>query len=152
MSQYYRLIFSRIPIRSNRAKCGDGCSINCRKQSSLLMGTDTGYRNQTWTVPYVRSKVKLSQCFSWLGTTPWRRIGEVELYLHSLFDLGTRWRWVVSFTPRPLYPQGKSPWYPLYRRLGGPQSRSGHDGKEKNSQPPPGIDPRTPIVQPTAGN
>jgi hypothetical protein len=28
---------------------------------------------------------------------------------------------VVSFTPRPLYPQGKSPWYPLDRRLGGPQ-------------------------------
>jgi hypothetical protein len=24
---------------------------------------------------------------------------------------------VVSFTPRPLYPQGKSPWYPLDRRL-----------------------------------
>jgi hypothetical protein len=24
---------------------------------------------------------------------------------------------VVSFTSRPVYPQGKSPWYPLYRRL-----------------------------------
>jgi hypothetical protein len=33
-------------------------------------------------------------------------------------------------------PQGKSPWYPLDRRLGGPQNRSGRDG-EKNSQPPP---------------
>jgi hypothetical protein len=40
-------------------------------------------------------------------------------------DLGTRWRWVVSFTLRPLYPQGKSPWYPLDRRLCGSQSRSG---------------------------
>jgi len=37
---------------------------------------------------------------------------------------------VVSFTPRPLYPQGKSPWYPLDRRLGGPQSCSGHGGEE----------------------
>jgi hypothetical protein len=46
---------------------------------------------------------------------------EVKVYLHSFFDLGTRWRWVVSFTPRPLYPQGKSPWYPLDRRLGGPR-------------------------------
>jgi hypothetical protein len=46
--------------------------------------------------------------------------------LHSFFDLGTRWRWVVSFTTRPLYPQGKSPWYPFNGRLGGPQSRSGH--------------------------
>jgi hypothetical protein len=40
------------------------------------------------------------------------------------FDLGTSWRWVVSFTPRPLYPRGKSPRYPLDRRLGGPQGRS----------------------------
>jgi hypothetical protein len=30
-----------------------------------------------------------------------------------ILDLGTRWRWVVSFTPRLLYPQGKSPWFPL---------------------------------------
>jgi hypothetical protein len=29
---------------------------------------------------------------------------------------------VVSFTPRPLYPQEKSSWYPLDRRLGGLQN------------------------------
>jgi hypothetical protein len=51
-----------------------------------------------------------------------------------ILDLGTRWRWDVSFTPRPLYPQGKSPWYPFDRRLGGPQSRSGRGGEERNSQ------------------
>jgi hypothetical protein len=28
-------------------------------------------------------------------------------------DLRARWRWVVSFTPRPLYPQGKSPPVPI---------------------------------------
>jgi hypothetical protein len=38
-------------------------------------------------------------------------------------------------------PQGKSPWYPLDRRLGGPQNRFGRGGEEKNSQPPPGIEP-----------
>jgi len=27
-----------------------------------------------------------------------------------ILELDTRWRWVVSFTPRSLYPQGKSPW------------------------------------------
>jgi hypothetical protein len=32
---------------------------------------------------------------------------------------------VVSFTPRSLYPRGKSSWYPLDRRLGEPQSRYG---------------------------
>jgi hypothetical protein len=31
-----------------------------------------------------------------------------------------------------------SPWHPLVR-LGGPQSRSGLGGEEKNSQIPPGI-------------
>jgi hypothetical protein len=55
-----------------------------------------------------------------------------------ILDLGTRCRWVVSFTPRPLYLKGKSRWYPLNRRLGGPQSRSGCSGEEKNFQPLPG--------------
>jgi hypothetical protein len=43
-------------------------------------------------------------------------------------------------------PQGKSPWYPLDRRLGGPYSRSGRGGEEKNSQILPEIDPL--IIQP----
>jgi hypothetical protein len=59
-------------------------------------------------------------------------------------NLGTRWRWVVSLTPLPLYPRGKSSWYPLDRRLGGPQSRPGRGGKEKNSQPPSAIEPWNP--------
>jgi hypothetical protein len=62
-----------------------------------------------------------------------------------ILDLGTRWRSVVSFTPRPLYFQGNNPWYPIDRRLGGPQSRSGQGG-EKNSQPLPGLEPQ--IIQP----
>jgi hypothetical protein len=51
---------------------------------------------------------------------------------------------VVSFTARPLYPQGKSPWYPSDRRLGGPRCRYRRSGEEKNSQPPPGIEPYIP--------
>jgi hypothetical protein len=66
--------------------------------------------------------------------------------LHSFFKHGTRWSWVVGFTPLPLYHQGKSPWHPLDRRLGGPQSRSGRGGEEKNSQPLPGFEP--PVIQP----
>jgi hypothetical protein len=45
---------------------------------------------------------------------------------------------MVSFTPLPVYPQEKSPRYPLDRRLGGPQSLSGYGDEEKNSQPLPG--------------
>jgi hypothetical protein len=66
----------------------------------------------------------------------------------QILDLCTRWMWAVSFTPGPLYPQGKSPRYPLNRRLGGPQSRSGRGGEEKNSQPLPGFE--APIIQPVA--
>jgi hypothetical protein len=47
------------------------------------------------------------------------------------WPLGTSCRWVISFTPRPLYPQRKSPLYPLDRRLGGPQSQSGRRGEDK---------------------
>jgi hypothetical protein len=41
-----------------------------------------------------------------------------RIYPHFL-DLGSSWRWVVSFTPRTLYPR-----YTLARRLGEPQGRS----------------------------
>jgi hypothetical protein len=44
--------------------------------------------------------------------------GSVGIALRILV-LGTKLKWVVSFTPQPLYPQGKSPLYPLVRRLGG---------------------------------
>jgi hypothetical protein len=60
--------------------------------------------------------------------------------LHAFFDLGTRWKWVVSFMPWLLYPQRQSPWYPLDRRLGGPQSWSGYGVEEKNTQPPLGFE------------
>jgi len=86
-------------------------------------------RNLLWEVK--------SLCFNWaphhegvLGN------GIAPRILH----LVTRRRWVVSFMPRPLYPQGKSPWYPLDERLGGPQSRSGRSGEEKNSPPLSGIE------------
>jgi hypothetical protein len=84
-------------------------------------------------------KVKLSLCLTkhHAMKTYWG-IGGIATRIP---DLGTRWKWVVSFTPRPLYPKGKNPWYPWDRTLGGPQSRSGRAGEEKNSQPLPGIEP-----------
>jgi len=73
-----------------------------------------------------RIEEKVSLCFNW---APCHEgiLGGMEVQLHSFFDLGITWRWVVSFTPWPLNPQGKGPWYPLDRKLGGPQSQSGHD-------------------------
>jgi hypothetical protein len=60
--------------------------------------------------------------------TPWWRLGGEEVssysFLSSALDGG---EWSASRLGRALFP-GKDPRYPLYRRLGGPQSRSGHRG------------------------
>jgi hypothetical protein len=45
---------------------------------------------------------------------------------------------------------GRFPRYPLDRRLGGPQSRSGRCGEEKNLLPLPGIELRPPSPLPVA--
>ena len=59
-------------------------------------------------------------------------------------DHRTRRGWGVSITPRPLLCPGKTQ-YPLYRRLGGPQGRS---GQVRKISPQPGFNPWTaqPIV------
>jgi len=50
------------------------------------------------------------------------RIGGEEVYLQALFDLISRWRLAVSFTPRPHHPQGKSPWFPWDRSWVSPRT------------------------------
>jgi hypothetical protein len=69
------------------------------------------------------------------------------IYSATIPDFDTRWRWVVSVTPRPVYSRGNRPQCSLVRRLGGPLSRSGLYGEEKNSSPATN---RTPVVQPIA--
>jgi hypothetical protein len=50
----------------------------------------------------------------------------------SDINLGTRWRWVVRFTPRPLYPQRNSLQHSFHRIHGGSQSWAGHCSENKN--------------------
>jgi hypothetical protein len=83
-------------------------------------------------------KIKLSLCFNW---TPRHKDILVEWRYsatHSLTSALDGGEWLTS-RPGRFTPQENSPWYPLDRRLGGPQSRSGGGGEEKNSQPPPGM-------------
>jgi hypothetical protein len=68
-------------------------------------------------------------------------------YSSTILDLGTRCKWVVSFTLLPLYSRGNRPRHPLDRKLGGPQSRSGRCEEDKNL-PPAGNTTRS--VQPVA--
>jgi hypothetical protein len=62
-------------------------------------------------------EIKLSLCLTkdHAMTTYWR----VEVITPRIIDFGTTWKWVFSFTRRPLYTQGKSSRYSLDRRLGG---------------------------------
>jgi hypothetical protein len=48
---------------------------------------------------------------------------------------------MVSFTARPLYHREKRAQYPLDKRLGGPQSKSGQYREEKHLVPLLGIEP-----------
>jgi hypothetical protein len=66
-------------------------------------------------------------------------------YSFTILYLGTGWKRVVSFTPRPLYARGKIPPYALDRRLGGTHNQSGFYGEEKNLVL---AENRTPTVQP----
>jgi hypothetical protein len=62
---------------------------------------------------------------------PPRRTRE-SMYSSTILHFGNRLRWVASFTPRPLYPWGKSHRPPMNMRLDGFQSRSRRRGEEKN--------------------
>jgi len=48
-----------------------------------------------------------------------------------ILNLDIRWKSAVSLTPQALYHSGRSLWYSLSRRLGGPQTCSGHSIKQK---------------------
>jgi hypothetical protein len=65
-------------------------------------------------------------------------------------DLGTSWRWVVNFTPRPLYPRGKSPRYSLDRRLRGPSGPVWTIWRRENSWPYRKSNSDPSVVQPVA--
>ena len=66
------------------------------------------------------------------GHTDHRRSRSIDLPFH---DHSTRRGWGVSVTPRPLFTPVKTR-YQLYRRLGGPQGRS---GQVQKISPPTGI-------------
>jgi hypothetical protein len=54
-----------------------------------------------------------------------------EIQLLLILDLGIRWDDLSASHPGCALLTGKDPRYPLDRRLGGPQSRSGHRGWRK---------------------
>jgi hypothetical protein len=53
--------------------------------------------------------------------TAWRHLGCGGV-APLIINVGTRWNWMVSCTPRPLHSRGDGLRYPLNRRLAGPQT------------------------------
>jgi hypothetical protein len=64
----------------------------------------------------------------------------MKTYSSRILDLCTRWRWLVSFTDRPLYPLRNGTRYPMDMGLNGPQNWSGRWGEENNFLPLCGIE------------
>ena len=84
----------------------------------LLNGEIRAVCSDMHTNVYIKVMVKWSRYRPGVA----QRVGRgIALLFH---DHGTRRGWVVSSTPRPHFTPGK-PRYPFYRRLGGPQGRSG---------------------------
>jgi len=106
---------------------------------------NVSFSRRNWMISHNhRQKGKVHPC---TGTkalyrpyVPYGNRGIALLFL----DHGTRRGEGSASRPGRTLPPGKTR-YPLYRRLDGPQGRSGHVRK---ISPPPGFDPRT--VQPVA--
>jgi hypothetical protein len=81
-------------------------------------------------MPHIQILFELNQ----LSTTPWGRVGKWK-YSSTTLNLGTRCRWMVSFTLRPLYCRGRSPRYVFCRNLRGHQSRLDAVGNRNISWP-----------------
>jgi len=77
-----------------------------------------------------KSKRKVVLCLTkYHAVKTYRRSGGIGPHI---LNLGTTLKWVFSFPLRPLNPRVKAPLpYPLNRRLGGPQSRSGQGSGKK---------------------
>jgi hypothetical protein len=74
-------------------------------------------------------------------------LGGEELQLLLILDLGTRWGWVVSVTPRPRFAPGKGPRVPIVQEAGWAPEPVWTQRLEENSLPLLGIEPCRPVFQ-----
>jgi hypothetical protein len=94
----------------------------------------------------LRNEVKVK-----LSTTPWRRIGRVEVQIREFFDLGTRYRWSASCPVLFTFREGA----PCTHWIGGwvgPRADLDTVSKIKTSSPLWDSNPDHPIVQPVVSH
>jgi hypothetical protein len=75
----------------------------------LLWSLDEGGSTHLWNdgLRNIILVLKLKKRVKQSHYTPWRRLGGEDVYLLLIHDLGTRWGWVVSVTPRPRFTPGE---------------------------------------------
>jgi hypothetical protein len=135
--QLEHIYFNHSISKCMKALCHSGCV------SSL---TRLLYLNHRQILIKLRTNIPLeitpplqSWCSVWLRNNSYSKGKAVPLHTmeaqeerrYSSYSFSTSALDGVSgqcHVPAALYPRGDDPWYPLCRRLGGPQSRSGHRG------------------------
>jgi hypothetical protein len=75
-----------------------------------------------------QKKGKIFTVLKKLTITPWRHMGK-WMYSSSILNLSLSWRWVVSITPRRIYPEERDPDTQWLGRWMGP--RAGLDAVKK---------------------
>lgn len=95
--------------------------------------------NKTWNIK-LKNKV--------VSVHDMKAYGEVRSIHAVIFNIHTRWGWVVIFKTRSLYTWGQIPRYPWKRRFGVLHSRSGLFGGEKNIRPSQQLNHDPSAVQP----
>jgi hypothetical protein len=97
---------------------------------------------QSWHGHRVKNKVKQSSPTTGHADASGERYSSYSFLTSALDGVGGQ-----RHAPAALYPRRKDSRYPLYRRLGGPQSRSGHRGYRKNPLPLPVIKSQSSSLQ-----
>jgi hypothetical protein len=106
------------------------CSLKIISGAVTDMGCGTILHEPRASSNIRRVKGKAVPLLNWLSTSH-EGVWKSGCTDPRFIDLGTSWRWVVSLTPRPIYPREKSPRDSLDRNLGGPQSWSRRYGEVK---------------------
>jgi hypothetical protein len=103
------------------------CSFTASRRFELKVFKSS--RNQVSPL-IIRTLRRRSSKGEWPTRAPWSHTRSEDIGL-IIVNLGCRWRKVISFTLRPLYPCGKSPLNPLHRRMGVSLNRYRHFAEEK---------------------
>ena len=120
----------------------------CRSFENLVGLHLQDKESTPWHLPLLKNKLQPGWWLSWSRYEPFASAIKIkvkvnhegpegeQMYVSTLPSTSALdWVWVVNATPRSLYPREKTR-YPLYRKLGGPQGRS---GRVRKILPPIGI-------------